>query len=62
MGGSNAQLPVGWQMALWGHRAHERAVNPPTNPFSAQFMAFKESELYSSLWAACDDPLGGASE
>jgi hypothetical protein len=49
-------------MSLSGHRAHARAVNPDTNPFSAQFMALKESELYSPLWAACDDPLGAARE
>ena len=62
MVGTSAQLPVGWQMSLSGHRAHARAVNPDTNPFSAQFMALKESELYSPLWAACDDPLGAARE
>ena len=56
MGGTNAQLPAGWQMSLSGHRAHARAVHSPTNPFSAQFMALKEPELYSPLWAACDAP------
>jgi hypothetical protein len=63
MGVTNTQLLVGWQMSLSGHRTHARAANPPTNPcFSAQFIAIKESELYSSLWAACDDPLGAARE
>jgi hypothetical protein len=62
MGGTNAQLPTGWQMSLLGHRAHARVVHSPTNPFSAQFMVLKESALCSSLWTACDDLLGGASE
>jgi hypothetical protein len=62
MGGSNAQLPAGWQMSLLGHRAHARAVHQTTNPFSAQFMVLKESAFCSSLWAACDDPLSAARE
>ena len=56
MGGTNAQLPTGLQMSLSGHRAHARAVHSPTNPFSAQFRALKEPELYSPLWVACDAP------
>jgi hypothetical protein len=62
MGGTIAQLPAGWQMSLSGHRAYARAVHQPTNPFSAHFMALKESALCSSLWEACDDPLGDARE
>lgn len=56
MGGTNAQLPAGWQMSLSGHRAYARAVHSPTNPFSARFMALKEPELHSPLWAPCDAP------
>jgi hypothetical protein len=56
MGGTNAQLPAGWQMSLSGHRADARAVHSPTNRFSAQLMAIMEPEPYSSLWAACDAP------
>ena len=54
MGGTIAQSSASCQVSLSGHRAHARAVHSPTNPFSAQFMALKEPELYSPLWAACD--------
>ena len=47
MGGTDAQLPVGCQMSLSGHRAQARAVNPSTNTFP---------------WAPCDGLPGSAPE
>ena len=55
MGGTCAVM-LAAKVSLSGHRADARAVHSPTNRFSAQLMAIKEPEPYSSLWAACDAP------